>query len=83
MARLKNNVSVDGSGFGEFEISVDEVGQVGEVQSKVLFVFSVPLVPLCVLSIFELGSGVGCEKSWDLAEASNFPVSEFHFGHLG
>lgn len=54
-----DNVLADGSGFGQSEVSINEIGKVREFQIKRLFVFSKPLLGIFVLYVFESYSGVG------------------------
>lgn len=75
MARLKDDVPIDGGGFSELEVTIDEVRQVGEIESEGLLILTEPFIEIGVFVVFKLNSCVGGKKSWNLSETSDTPVS--------
>ena len=76
LARASNDVLGDGGGLSQFEISVDEVGDVGEVEAQILLILIEPLLPVVVLHLLEGQASVREKKTQVLTEATHFPISE-------
>ena len=81
VSRLEYDVSIDGGRLSELEISIDKVGQVGEIKAEAELILTVPLIPLGVENIFNFSSSVCCQESWKLSKASDLPISQCDFGH--
>lgn len=56
LAGAVDDVFGNGGGLCEFEVTFDEVGQVGEIEGKIVFVFLEPLVLVVVLDLREIQS---------------------------
>jgi hypothetical protein len=56
-----DDVCLNGSWFCDIEVSIDQVRQVGEVESEVLLVIFKPLLASCVVIVFKLDARI-CQK---------------------
>ena len=79
---LLGNVPMDGSGFSELVISINEVGKVGEVEAKTLLILSKPLIRRAILDILPVSPNIGKHKPGDLAGPSDTPIPVGNFVHF-
>lgn len=61
--------------FWEFEVTINEVGKVGEIQSNVDFIFFEPFILIVILNLFELGASVWEKVADILSKSSDFPIA--------
>jgi hypothetical protein len=54
-----DDVPLNGLRLGDVVLSVDKVGEVGEVEPERLLVSFEPLIPVSVVVVLEVDSGVG------------------------
>jgi hypothetical protein len=73
---LLNDVAADCLRLSQLEITVDEVGEVGEGEAKVNLISSEPLLGSSVVLGSELGAGVGQQQTRNLAFAADAPIAD-------
>ena len=78
LASSLDDIPADSFRLCQFEVTVNQIGEVGEVQSEILFVGSEPLLGGSVGLVGELDAAVGEEKTGDLSLSSDSPVAESH-----
>lgn len=83
LAPSLDDVALDGPRFSDVEITVQKVGQVGEVESKVHLIISEPFFSVRVMIIFKFHARIGEEESGDLSKSTDAPVSELNAVNLG
>ena len=79
--RSFDDVFNNSDGFSELEVSVNEIGDVGEIESKLELIFFEPLILVVILYFLKISFGVSEEKSAELTKPSDFPIPESYFGH--
>jgi hypothetical protein len=81
LSRFFNDVSFDSIGLRNFQISVDEVREVGEVKAKIKLIIAKPLSGVAVSDVLPFEACVCKKKSWNLSTSSDSPISKFDSGH--
>ena len=77
-----NDVEADGSALRDLDVTIDEVGQVGEIQPESLLIVGEPFLMGSVLDISPVSASVGEKKAGNLCSSANPPISQGNLAHL-
>lgn len=77
-----NDVAADGSALSDLDVSVNEVGEVGEVESEGLLVVGEPLLMGSVLHVSPVSTSVGEEETRELSSSADAPIAQGNLAHL-
>lgn len=76
-----DNIPTDGIRFSQLDISINQVGEVGEGQAQAVLVLAEPLLRALVHLTGEVGAGVGQQKSRNLTSSANGPIAKSYVIH--
>lgn len=67
--------------LSELEVTINKIGKIGEVKSKIFFVLLKPFFSALVLNLSEFSAGVGEKVANVLRKSSDFPIAQNYFSH--